>query len=169
MDDLSINNVKITLIQYRLLSCNAESNVEANPNSGGSVVITSEINCPTSPNILKKGETFPFRVFIEVVGKSKDSKDIAFSASCAYEGKYLIVECEKNGVPTEKNDKLWSLAMGQLHPLVSQFVTDLVLKMGFKNVNVPPLIPGRYTPKQKPKMKSLTEIKSKRPTTVKIK
>lgn len=160
MDNVSSNNVKTALTHYRLLKCNAESKIKASPNSGGSLEITSEINTPNSPTILKKGDSFVVKVFIGIIGKSKGSKEIAFSASCSFEGDYLLVDCNKSGVATKNNLILWSLAVNQLHPLVSQFVTDIVSRMGFKNIIIPPLLPGQYAPKQSPE-KTLPEKTNK--------
>jgi preprotein translocase subunit SecB len=160
MDNLSSNNVEIALTEYRLLNCKAESKIKASPNSGGSLEITSGVGTPTSPPILKKNSLFVIKISVEIIGKPKDSKDIAFSASCNFEGKYRITNCEKSGVSTKDNLKLWALAINQLHPLVSQFVSDIVSKMGFKNVNVPPLLPGQYASMKSPQS-SPKKIKAK--------
>lgn len=162
MDNLSSNNIEIALIQYRLLNCNAELKIKTKPDSGGSLVITSEIKAPDTPNILKKDDTFAVNIFIDIAGKLKDSKDTAFSASCEFEGNYRLINCENNGVPAKDNFKLWSLAANQLQPLVSQFVTDIASKMGFKNINVPPIIPGQYSRKQSPKKILPRKVKNKK-------
>lgn len=166
MDNLSSNNVETALIQYRLLSCNAEAKIKARPDSGGSIEITSEIKTPSSPAILKKDDPFVIRIFIGIIGKSKDSEDIAFSASCSFEGDYRLVKCEKNGVPIESNFKLWSLAINQLHPLVAQFATDLASRMGFINVIVPPILLGQYAPKSSPKKTLPKKVKKTIPAKV---
>ena len=150
MDILSSNNVEIALIQHRLLNCNAELNIKTKPEMGGNLVITSEIKTPTSPSVLKKDDLFSINLFLDITGKLKDSKDTAFSVSCKFEGKYRVINCEKDGLVTKENSKLWSLAVGQLQPLVSQFTTDLAFKMGLKNITVPPVIAGLYVPLDRP-------------------
>lgn len=145
------SGVEIALIRHQLLTCNAELKNKPKPNTGGSLEIKSEIGTPTEPKVLKKDDEFKVTLLIELTGTSKDSKEIAFSSSCKFEGDYRIVDCEKNGISTKDNIKLWSLAISQLHPLASQFVGDLALKMGFRNIRVPPIIIGDYSPLQTPK------------------
>lgn len=143
--------VEIALIRHQLLTCNADLKNKPKPNTGGSLEIKSEIGIPLGPKVLKKDDQFTVTLFIGLTGTSKDSKDIAFSSSCKFEGNYRIVDCEKNGIPIKDNIKLWSLAINQLHPLVSQFVGDLAFKMGFRNINVPPIILSDYSPLTVPK------------------
>jgi len=145
------SGVEIALIRHQLLTCNAELKNKPKPNTGGSLEIKSEIGTPLGPKVLKKDDQFTITLFIELTGTSKDSKDITFSSSCKFEGNYRIVDCDKNGIPIKDNIKLWSLAVSQLHPLVSQFMGDLAFKMGFRNINVPPIIIGDYFPLPAPK------------------
>jgi preprotein translocase subunit SecB len=169
MDSISKNIVEIALIQYRLLKCNAELKITTKPVAGGSLEISSAIKTPTAPSFLKKDDQFNINLSLEIIGKLKDSKDTAFSSSCEFEGKYQVINCEKNGVPTKENIKLWALAASQLQPLVSQFVADIALKMGLKNINPPPIILGQYTPIQRPKQTLPVKEKNKKSIQAKTK
>jgi preprotein translocase subunit SecB len=145
-----------------LLSCNSELKNKTKPEAGGTLVITSELGTPTTPEILKKSCKFTIILSITIVGKLKDSEDIAFSMSCGFEGSFHVIDCEKNGVPVKDNIKVWTLAASILQPLVSQFASDMALKMGLKYINVPPNIPGLYLPVQRPKKTPLLKEKNKK-------
>jgi hypothetical protein len=73
-----------------------------------------------------------------------------------------VIDCEKNGVPVKDNIKVWTLAASILQPLVSQFASDLALKMGLKYINVPPNISGLYLPAQRSKKTPLLKEKNKK-------
>ncbi len=154
MDNVSENNIEIALTQYFLVKCNADLKIKYKPSTGGSLQITSELKTPIEPRILKKDDPFTINLSVEVVGKPKNSKGIAFTVSCGFEGNYKIINCGKSGIKTNDNLEFWSLAVSQLHPLASQFVLDITSKMGFKSITVPPIILGQYSLKEIPEKKS---------------
>lgn len=160
MDYQSSDNVEVALIQHQLLRCNAEANIKPSPDMGGNIEISINLNTPKSPRILKKNDSFAISVQIGVIGKVKDSKDIAFNVSCEMEGFYRLVNCDDNGIPTNNNVNLWISSTRQLFPLVAQFTTDLVSKLGFKNISVPAFIPSQFILQTKPDKK--TSKKSKK-------
>jgi hypothetical protein len=157
MDNISSNNVEVALLKHRLVKCNAELKSKQEQDSGGNLEITTEINTPKKPEILKTGDSFSISICTTVIGKPKSSEKAIFSFSCELEGDYRLVKCAKSGIATGKNLELWALAIIQLYPLVSQFVTDTTFRMGIKNVNIPPFILSEirsHPPKKNPPQKS---------------
>jgi preprotein translocase subunit SecB len=159
MDNKSSDNVEVALIQHQLLSCNAETIIKPSPDMGGNIEISINVNTPKSPGILKKNDTFAISVQIGVIGKVKDTKDIAFNVSCEMEGSYRLINCDDNGIPTNNNINLWISSTRQLFPLVALFTTDLISRLGFKNINVPAFVPSQFLLQTKPEKKSSKKSK----------
>lgn len=155
MDHQPSDNVEVALIQHQLLRCNAEANIKPSPDMGGNVEIVINLNTPKSPSTLNKNDSFSISLQIGVIGKEKDSKDIAFSVLCEMEGSYRLINCNDNGITTKNNVNLWTSSARQLFPLVAQFTTDLVSKLGFKNINVPAFVPSDFLLQTKPRKKNL--------------
>jgi len=155
MDYQSSDNVEVALIQHQLLRCNAEANIKPSPDMGGNVEIVINLNTPKSPSILNKNDSFSISLQIGVIGKVKDSKDIAFNVLCEMEGSYRLINCNDNGITTKNNVNLWTSSARQLFPLVAQFTTDLVSKLGFKNISVPAFVPSEFLLQAKPSKKNL--------------
>jgi len=145
MDNQSSNNVEIALIQHQLLSCNAEIKIKPSPDMGGNVEFSIGIATPKVPGILKRGDSFTLGIQIDITGKIKDTDDIAFYVTCKMEGLYHIVNCDDKGIPTINGFNLWTLSASQLCHLVAQFATDMVSRMGYKNIIVPAFIPSMVT------------------------
>lgn len=144
MDNLSKNSIEVAMNFSRLLSCEAESTSDIQKKMGGTFEVSSEIQTPAEPSVLKENDSFAIKIFVSIIGRLEDSEEEAFSATCGFEGDFSIVSCSCEGVAAN-NITLWSLAAGQLHPLVSRFLTDIILRMGFSNINIPPVLPGNYT------------------------
>ena len=159
MDNKSSDNVEIALIQHQLLNCNAEAKIKPSPDMGGNIEISINLKTPNTPGVLKKNDSFAISVQIGVTGKVEDSKDIAFNVSCEMEGIYRIINCDDNGIPTNNNINLWTSSTRQLFPLVAQLTTDLVSKLGFKNINVPAFVPSEFLLQTKPEKKSSKKSK----------
>lgn len=160
MDYQSSDNVEVALIQHQLLRCNAEAKIKPSPEMGGYIEISANVDIPKKPSILNKDDEFAISVQIGVTGKVKDSKDIAFNVSCEMEGSFRLINCDDKGIPVNKGLNLWILSTRQLFPLVAQYTTDLVSRLGFKNINVPTFVPSQFLLRPKPVKK--TSAKSKK-------
>ncbi|MDD2852827.1 MAG: hypothetical protein PHY09_13130 [Desulfuromonadaceae bacterium] len=160
MDYQPGDNVEVALIQHQLLRCNAEANIKPSPDMGGNVEIVINLNTPKSPSILNKNDSFSISLQIGVMGKEKDSKDIVFSVLCEMEGSYRLINCNDNGITTKNNVDLWTSSARQLFPLVAQFTTDLISKLGFKNISVPAFVPSEFLLQTTPRKKNLKNNKN---------
>lgn len=141
MADIAKNNVNFSLIDHQLIICNAESKAKPVPGQGGIVEFGINIETPESPSVLKTGDTFSISIVMESTGvNNKDNTEI-FKISCKMAGTYSVVVCPDCGITTSNNDSFWAVASGQLLPLVSQYITDTLSRMGFKNITVPSYVP----------------------------
>lgn len=149
MENQSSNNVEIALIKHRLIDCKAETQKKLDTKSGGSLVFSYQIQTPESPETLNKGESFPIAIFIDIKGMLKDTDETAFQVSCGMEGYFEIINCHEDGI--QNNTGLWKIAAGQLSPVLSQFASELILRMGFSNIHIPPYISGMFEAETKKK------------------
>jgi len=157
MDIQSCNNVEVSLTQHRLLNCTVKTKIKSSPDIGGSIVISLMVGTPEKPKMLKKGDTFDINVEILISGKVKDTDEDAFNVSCEMEGTYELINCGDNGIPTVNNAIFWTIPTKQLFPLNAQFANDLLVKMGFRNINIPLSFPNML-----PLQKKVAKVKSKK-------
>ena len=150
MEDITKYNVNYSLINHQLISCNAESKIIAKPGLGGAVEFAISIETPTSPDTLKAGDTFSLTIILETTGTNIKDKTQMFSVVCKIAGTYQIFTCPECGIITANNNNFWSVASGQLLPLVSQYTSDILSRMGFKNILVPSHVPVSIAKPAKP-------------------
>ena len=160
MDHKSSDNVEVALIQHQLNRCSAEAKIKPSPDLGGNIEILINVETPKKPSILRKDDNFIISVQIGVTGKIKDTKDIAFNVSCEMEGTFSLINCDDKGIPVNNGLNLWILSTRQLFPLVSQYTTELVSRLGFKNISVPSFVPSQFL--LRPKSVKKASAKSKK-------
>lgn len=135
MDVQPQSSVEIILVHHQLVKCNAESKIKAAAGKGGTVEFTIEIESPKIGKKIIPDEIFPIILGLNCIGKAEEDQGIAFQASCSIEGMFHIVDCPKEGIMS--NTSLWVSPARQILPLVAQFVSDMVSRMGYKNIQIP--------------------------------
>lgn len=135
-------NVEITLIQHRLLECAAKGHL--NPSaitSGGKVELLMGLETPDTPFVIKKGNTMALSLNLNCTGKTSEKADIIFTASCNMEGVYLVTECPEDGVEIKADVDFWRRHADKLCPVASQYLSDMVIKMGYRPIPIPLSVP----------------------------
>lgn len=149
MENKPCNNVEIALVQHRLLDCSAKSTIKP-PVSGGKIEFNINLNTPDTPLAVGKDDTFNLGLNITCKGKTSEKNSTMFIASCNIEGTYKVISGEINIAEDDGSAfPFWKEQIDKLCPLISQYLSDMVLKMGYKNV--PPLLhlPYMNSPKKK--------------------
>jgi hypothetical protein len=150
------STTRITLIHHVLTSCKAENKINPTDSKGGIVEFSTTLEAPDDKSIIKKGESYLISLLLDCTGKTKDSKDIAFQVSCKMEGVCAVIDGSTVGIKSSPD--LWAIPANQLYPLVAQFISDVVSRMGYKNIAIPVSIPDIAVPKSK----DIPDKKSKR-------
>lgn len=145
MEDITKNNVNYSLIDHQLIICNAESKTKTQHGQGGTIEFEINIETPASPAALKTGDTFSISITLGSIGTNSQDNTPLFNVVCKMSGTYKVFACPECGIHTANNDNFWSVASGQLLPLVSQYTSDTLLRMGFKNISVPSYVPTTAT------------------------
>jgi hypothetical protein len=116
--------------------------MEPEPNTSGHAQFTATMITPTGPLRLEINDSFDIGLTLECTGKAKDHKGTAFKAACKMVGTFQVVHCGKDGISDADQLGFWALQASKLSPLVAQFLTDAIVKMGFRNVIVPLALPS---------------------------
>ncbi|MDD2367049.1 MAG: hypothetical protein PHN84_12875 [Desulfuromonadaceae bacterium] len=151
MDDLTANNISYALIRHQLISCNSETKVKEQTNQGGKIEFSLSVETPDTPDVLHTGDIFSVGITMKTDGKKSSDNSPLFNVTCKMEGTYKIFACPDNGIMTEGNNNFWALASRQLLPLVAQYTSDILTRMGFKNILVPSFLPEDAIEKSGPK------------------
>lgn len=139
-----------TLIHYQLVSCNAYVAVDAKESKGGNVEFTISYTTPDEGTVLRSGETYSAIISLDCTGKVGETETIAFHADCKMEGVYKIYRAPEQGF--KSSVAFWAQPVNQLYPLISQYVTEMIGRMGFRNIAISPSIEG-FAPQVKEKNK----------------
>lgn len=140
MENKSVNSAYITLIDHQLITCSAESFVKSSESKGGSVEFITTMEFPDTSTHIKKGESYSIFVGLECIGKVGDTDTVAFRVLCKMEGFCTILNAPEAGI--KSSNIFWFIPANQLYPLLSQFTSDIVSRMGYKNINIPPSVPN---------------------------
>ena|SRR6185369_3680401 len=138
MDYGPSDDTYIALIHHKLLNCSAEVKVNASESKGGNVTFESTLEVPDDSITMKTGESYSIKILLDCTGKIGDTENVAFHATCQMEGICMVVNAPNAGVKSTAT--YWLPPANQLYPLLSQYVNEMIFRMGFKNVIVPPFM-----------------------------
>lgn len=139
MDNKPCNNAYSSLIHHRILSLVAETD-DSQTGKGGVIEFTITTEGPDKP-LLKADDTFSLMVSLSCTAKRKEDERVAFSVACKCEGSYQIFDCPKDGITTQEGDNIWHSSASQLLPIIAQYLTEVIGRMGYKNIQVPSFMP----------------------------
>ncbi|WP_185244669.1 hypothetical protein [Citrifermentans bremense] len=151
----------VSLVSYTLRSCNAERVLELEPDSGGDLQITNELHAPSDIKTLKPGDKYTLRLGMKVVGKLKDTEEVAFFCECMFEGLFSVTPSNDTEVAVVEDIRFWALPFSQISPIVSQYITDTLAKMGLRDIVVPPAEIARFVEVEDPPKKKRARGKAK--------
>lgn len=138
MDNGPSDTTYIALIHHQLLNCSAEVKVNATESKGGNVTFESTLEAPDDNVTMKTGESYSIKILLDCTGKIGNTENVAFHATCQMEGICMVVNAPNAGVKSTAT--YWLPPANQLYPLLSQYVNEMISRMGFKNVIVPPFM-----------------------------
>ncbi len=138
MENKPASTAYIALTHHQLISCSAETYIKATVSKGGTIEFTTTMEIPDTSTLLKKGESYSIFVGLDCIGKSEETNDIAFKISSKMEGICTIANTSENGM--KSSDIFWIVPVNQLYPLLSQFTSEVISRMGYKNIDIPPMM-----------------------------
>lgn len=153
--------IEVDFVDHHLIECRAEKKDVKTPEVGGNVTFEIKVEVSEKSEVLKKEDILEIKISLECIGVSKEHKETAFEVFCKMRGFFEITSCPEEGIVTEDNRKLLSLTASCLYPLLAQHVGDLLAKMDFRGIEIPPFSPKQMSPlqknkKAKPRKKAVT-------------
>ena len=151
MDGKPTDHVEIELTHHQLLSCNAETKTSPLEGKCGTVEFSSAVETPNKPVIFKENDSFSINISLQCNGKSNEKTEPVFNFVCKMKGFYQVFKCPESGITISGKKDLQSVFVSQLFPLIAQYATETISKMGYKNVQIPLFFPRNQPQETKPK------------------
>ncbi len=131
----------VALMHHKIIQLRADNLIFPRQSKGGVVTFTSSLETPDDVKMLKVSDSFSILLTLECKASDGENEEPAFIASCKAEGTFYVAQCSKDEISAVGNNALWNTAASQLMPLISNFVAEQIIRMGFKNIQVPPYFP----------------------------
>lgn len=135
MDNKPVAAAYVTLIHHKLISCSAETLLKQTESKGGTLEFVTTMEFPDEDIIIKPGENYSIKVRLDCSGKETPTGNFAFKASCEMEGLCAVINVPDEGIASKPI--YWLMPANQLYPLLSQFTSGLIYRMGYKDVEIP--------------------------------